>query len=386
VGGALGGASTALAAPLLFRGPFEYPLALALGCFAAPPADGRRTGRATLWGDVTWAAGIAALVVGLGAAIHLAGVLPPAVARILVLTPAAFLVLRGSAHPRRYGLATAVLLFAFYADARRELVHAARSFFGIYGIEASGPGHLAFVHGGTVHGLQDRDAARRCVPLTYYNAEGPIGQVFAARAAGARRVAVVGLGIGTLAAYARPADAWTFYEIDPAVERIARDARFFSFLRDCAPQATVIPGDARLALAHAADASADILVLDAYSSDAIPVHLVTREALALYLDKLAPGGVLAFHISNQYLDLAPVLAGLAADAALTARVQTWVPAEPVDPARGRIGSQWALLARRVDDLGPLAADPRWQPLVASTGRAPWTDDLSSVLTAVRWGG
>jgi hypothetical protein len=197
-------------------------------------------------------------------------------------------------------------------------------------------------------------------------------------------VAVVGLGAGSLACYHKSGQQWTFYEIDPSVERIARDPRYFTLLRDCAPDAGLVLGDARLSLAHAPAQGYDLLILDAYSSDSIPIHLITREALALYLDKLAPGGVLAFHVSNQYLDLKPVLGDLAHDAGLVAMSQDDLAISPDDLARGKSASQWVMMARDRDAFGALANSARWKPLEGRAGVAVWTDDFSSILSALRW--
>jgi len=173
------------------------------------------------------------------------------------------------------------------------------------------------------------------------------------------------------------------YEIDPLVERIARDPEYFTYLRDCLPEARVILGDARLSLSRAARRY-DLIVLDAYSSDAIPVHLLTREALGLYLDRLAPAGVLAFHISNQHLDLEPVLADLARDAGLVALLQVDTHVTPAERAGGKLPSRWAVMARRPADLGALTSDARWAPPRASADGRVWTDDFSSVLGGLRW--
>jgi len=189
-----------------------------------------------------------------------------------------------------------------------------------------------------------------------------------------------------MAAYARPLDRWTFYEIDPAVVEIARDRRYFTFLRDCraALSPAIVVGDARQRLRHAGPHAYDLLVLDAFSSDAIPVHLVTREALGLYLEKLAPGGLLAFHVSHRLLDLRPVLGALAADAGLAARVRDDPDAAAVSLERGQDPSRWIVMARREGDLGTIAVDARWAPLPPGDGSRLWTDDFSNVLGALDW--
>jgi len=232
-----------------------------------------------------------------------------------------------------------------------------------------------------VHGAQHVDPAARREPLTYFHRAGPLGQIFAALAdRPLRTVGAVGLGVGTVACYRRPGERWTFFEIDPLVEQIARDKRYFHYLEDCAPAAEVVLGDARRSLQTAGPY--DLLILDAFSSDAIPVHLLTREAFALYRARLAPGGVIALHISNRNLDLAPVVAALLADAGLVGRIQTQAP--PLAAQRAyRNAAAWVAIARSEADLGALAEDPRWQPLPAGAAQ-PWTDDFSNLIGALRW--
>ena len=191
---------------------------------------------------------------------------------------------------------------------------------------------------------------------------------------------MVGLGAGSLAAYATPGQRWTFYEIDPAVVQIARTDRVFTHLRDCGPSCGVVLGDARLSLARRPHPRYSLLVLDAFSSDGIPVHLLTTEALELYLDRLAPDGVLAFHISNRHLRLRPVLAAAAEEWGLTALVQR-DPA--IVAAEGRYASEWMLMARSREAFGALVGDPRWTRPVVPAGTHVWTDDFSDVLGVLK---
>jgi spermidine synthase len=216
--------------------------------------------------------------------------------------------------------------------------------------------------------------------MCYYSPLGPAGQVFGLLT-GARRVGVVGLGAGAQACLARPGQAVTFFEIDPVVARIARDKRWFSYLADCAPDARVEIGDGRLLLAQWQGAAFDLLVVDAFSSDAIPMHLLTREAMALYLDRLAPGGVLLLHVSNLYLDLLPVVSAAAADLGAVGMAQFYAP-DAAAEARGAGASYWAVVARDAAALAPLAADGRWQALRPQPGRRAWTDDFSDLLGAL----
>ena len=214
------------------------------------------------------------------------------------------------------------------------IIRRERNFYGILRVTEDDTAHVRrLFHGWTLHGEQSTEPGRDREPTTYYLPGGPASQVFEAlRERGdsrCSRVAIVGLGIGGLAPYARPGQAWTFYELDPAVEAIARDASLFTYLRDCpAASVDVVLGDARLRLADAPDGSLDLIVLDAFSSDAIPVHLLTREALTLYLSKRAPAGVIAYHISTRHLDLEPILGALASERGLIARIRRDVTVTP----------------------------------------------------------
>jgi hypothetical protein len=218
--------------------------------------------------------------------------------------------------------------------------------------------------------------------LTYFTRSGPIGQVFEVfntRPTG-DSVAIVGLGAGALAAYAEPGRRWMFYEIDPAVVRIARDPRYFTFLRDCrADRLEVVLGDARLRLREAPDRAFGLIILDAFSADAVPVHLLSREALQVYRAKLAPGGLLAFQITNRYVDLDPVLGKLAHDAGLICRVRYDLQLTQEEDQAGKQRSIWAIMAQDERDLGMLARDPRWQPPRPDYGPV-WRDDFSNIAT------
>jgi hypothetical protein len=173
---------------------------------------------------------------------------------------------------------------------------------------------------------------------------------------------VVGLGTGTMACYAEPGQRLTFYEIDPAVVRIARDCRYFTFLKECRGNYDVVQGDGRLTLARARDKEYGLIVLDAFSSDSIPMHLVTREALALYLSKLADGGLLVFNVSNRYFDLEPLLGDLARDGGLACRTRLEGDEDisAVERNLGKLASHIVVMARRPADLGTLAGDARWR--------------------------
>jgi spermidine synthase len=258
-----------------------------------------------------------------------------------------------------------------------------RSFFGIYTVQQSGPDARALVHGTTVHGLQNRGSdERERMPTTYYVPESGVGlamraapQLFGERA----RIGVVGLGTGTLACYARPGQSWRFYEIDPAVADIARDPNRFTFLSRCQPHAPIVIGDARLTLAQAPAASADLLVVDAFSSDSIPMHLLTLEAFAVYRRHLRSNGLLLIHITNRYLDLVPVIAAAAAEQGWSARIRSYSPDE-AQRAQNHARSRWVAMSPSAATLARLTStDERWERLRRRHGFAAWTDSHGSLL-------
>jgi hypothetical protein len=286
------------------------------------------------------------------------------------------------------GLGAIMLASALFYESPGRVLHASRNFYGTHRVSSDESNSVHWLrHGSTLHGTQYTDAAHACEPLSYYHREGPLGSVFAAlgsKTSGrARRVAVVGLGAGTTAAYSRAGESWTFYEIDPEVVTIARDPALFTYLSSCAAApVNIVTGDARLRLREAPASAYDLIVLDAFSSDAVPAHLLTREAVALYLSKLALGGLVAFHVSNRSLELERVALGVAEDAGLAARVfadEYKTGEEGHDPNHDP--STWVVAARNGEDLGALAADTRWQTSTAHKQRLElWRDDFSNVVT------
>jgi len=381
-GGAAGGLVNALVAPRLFASVTEYPLALVLACLMiGRPAAGPPRARAL---DL-----LLPVAVGLATAAVLAVGSRDSSAAGLVIGVAALICASFVRRPIRFALGLGAILLAstVYASPDGHVLHAERSFFGRHRVtlDPSRRYHLLF-HGPTLHGMQSLDPGRRLEPLAYFHATGPVGQVLALakESAATGPVGVVGLGAGTLACHGRPGQRWTFYEIDPVVERIARDPRYFTFLRECPPEVEVILGDARLSLTKAPAARYALVLLDAYSSDAPPVHLLTREALGLYLDKLAPGGLLAFNITNRHLDLAPVLARLARDLGLVALLRDDATVSEAERREGKLPSKWLVMARGPARLAPLAADPRWAAPAVGPDAPAWTDDYSALFHIFRW--
>jgi hypothetical protein len=265
-----------------------------------------------------------------------------------------------------------------------------RSFFGVHKIVETNDGQFRILtHGTTIHGaMRIRTAAGepvtgRPVPTTYYHAGGPLAQAIAAvreQKGKLGTVAIIGVGSGSLACYSRPGEHWTFYDIDPDIVRIARDPSRFRFLSTCAPDAGFVLGDARLTIADAPDHSIDLMVLDAFSSDAIPVHLITSEAIGLYASKLGPGGVAAIHISNRNMELASVVAAVAAQQGLS----TWVRQSTMNPDQTELDSAAivAVIARSEADIGALARTEGWHRRMPDSAVRPWTDDYANVAAAI----
>jgi len=384
VGGALGGLFNALVAPMIFEGVAEYPIILALSCLVVPAA--LRDSRERSWwisvalGVVVAALAIASALVnnrfgGLQRGLILGGALPAVIA------------FSQRRHPVNFAVCVAALLVSavFVQGVFGRSTETLRTFFGVYRVTVDTRfNHRVMFHGTTVHGMQSTLPERRGEPLTYFHRSGPIGQVFAEVpvAASANQVAVAGLGTGSLSAYRRPGQVWTFFELDPAVETIARDPRWFTYLTDCGSQCLVVTGDARLSLGRANPGQFGVIVVDTFSSDAIPVHLLTREAMALYMSRLTPGGILALHVSNNHLSVNRVAARIAEEAGLAALWQS-EPPNAGSLISGKLPSDWMVFARRREDFGSLVNDERWVTPVAPRQAPLWTDDFSNVLSVLK---
>ena len=380
VGGALGGLFNALLAPLLFHRVIEYPLMIVLACLLRP-SKGERLSR---WDFVS-----PLIILVLLSAILLtlermeAPWRPYLVAFIVSVLAAYFLAER----PVRFGLAILSVLVAgvLYSPELGRTLHAERNFFGVLRVMSDEHETVHYLlHGTTQHGRQFIDPALRCQPLSYYHRAGPFGSIAGALTEQrSPRVAVVGLGAGATACYAVEGEEWTFYEIDPAVVRIARDPAFFSYVDGCSrAPITYVVGDGRLRLKEAPENYYSLIALDAFSSDAIPLHLLTREAVGLYVSKLADGGMLAFHISNRHLDLSPVLGSVAKSYSLAALIMRDGEVSPEEARGGKDASMWVVMARRPEDLKRLTVDRRWETLGAPDDFRVWTDDFSNIFSVL----
>jgi hypothetical protein len=386
LGGTLGGLFNTLIAPLVFNTVAEYPAILICAC-AIPALRSHQTTRKDIARDVLYAIAIAGFiaVVTFLARDVLAVSTRIKVAVLGVVAIAIFSQLR---RPLRFSMMLSAMLLACALTWHpfEAVIHAERTFFGSYHVSQDPRRrfHILY-HGTTVHGMESLDPSRQQEPLTYYYRSGPFGQAFERlpQLRDASDIAAVGLGVGSLAPYAREFQQWTFYEIDPAVERIARNDQYFRFLSACGSRCRVVLGDARLSLARS-NAQFDAIVLDAFSSDSIPVHLVTREAFDMYLHHLKPRGLLMFHISNRYLRLENVLGRLAGARGLEILMQSDRPAASATN-EGYQGSDWVIASPDSHALDPLAADSRWTRIETGESTPLWTDDFSNILTVLKWG-
>ena len=396
VGGALGGVFCALIAPLIFNWTYEHLLLLVAAAWLMRTGspferianlwDGQRLARHVTIGAIAF---IAALLAAAG--FGLLGVRPSEGINLLVLLTLATIAIVAIGNPLLFAVSVAALLMVSGGWERAELSikrgELTRSFFGIYSVHEGENHSRVLVHGTTTHGIQNLGSPEReRMETSYYAPRSGVGlamreapALFGDRA----RVGLVGLGAGTLACYAQPGQDWTFFEIDPAVVRIARDPSRFTFLRLCEPDAHIKVGDARLLIEREPPGEADMLVIDAFSSDSIPMHLLTLEAFNDYKRLLRPNGLLLVHISNRFFDLKPVVAAAAASGKWSASIRTYVPDEAA-AARNEYTSYWVALSQSPQTLDRLirGSGEEWDPLIQRPGFAPWTDDHGSVLPLI----
>jgi hypothetical protein len=371
LGGALGGAAGAILAPLVLPAPWEYPVLIGLTC-AALPRRVDRTPRLPFWA-VPIAAGVVT-----AAAILLGSRLSGVTANVVMFLPPAALAVQLLPRPRRFAAALvsiAVVGVAVMPGRHGKVIESHRNFYGTIRVVASPDGaSRALVDGTTLHGRVN--TGQVCTPLTYFHRTGPAGDVFRLRPPRGP-VAVIGLGVGSLACYAGE-EQWTFFELNPAVVEVARNERLFGPVAAAVRTKTVRTGDARVLLRNEPDAHFDLIVIDAFSSDAIPTHLLTVEAMALYHRKLREGGAILFNVSSRFADLPPVVAAAAQASDLSASGRVDANISRSLRAEGKSPSSWVLVtAHSTPGLRG------WSQLEALPGQA-WTDDLSSVLPVLRW--
>ncbi len=399
VGGVVGGVFAALVAPELFDWVYEHPILL-LAAALLVPARPLTAAIGNLWvGNRLPARALRILSPPLllvlswwlGASLDLLDPPPAQAIALLVMVTITILAI-GRPLQFTWGLMMLMLAFGGWQQIDISTIKGARqrSFFGIYTIENSNMLKTRrLLHGTTLHGAQSLDPGFSRQPMTYYAPDSGIGQAMrsASTLFGARaRIAVVGLGTGSLVCYASPLEDWTVFEIDPMVVRLATNPAVFSFVSQCRPDLRIIVGDARLKLAEQPANRFDLLAIDAFSSDAIPLHLLTREAFETYFRTLSRHGILMVHISNRFLDLEPVVAAIARDLGLTARQLVYAPKDS-DVSLGYNASIWIALSRTEDDMTNFTEatgdSSQWLPLRTQADVPGWTDEFASIIPVLK---
>jgi hypothetical protein len=387
IGGFFGGLFNSIIAPIVFQSVYEYPLAIVLACFAIPKLNKKEsTGVKSL--DFIIPVFIFFFIFGLTTYLPKLKLNSAMLENLILFGIPAILALIFSSRPIRFGLSIGAIILgcSFYANKDEKLLYISRSFFGVNKVTLSkDANHHYLIHGRTKHGAQGLNPSTEHEPLTYYFRTGPIGQYLQSQNLlnEKSKVGVIGLGAGSLIEYAKPGQEWRFYEIDPVVLKIAEDKEYFTFLSNAKTNYDVILGDGRLSLNKEPNNKYDLIVIDAFSSDSIPAHLLTKEMMKIYLSKLRFTGVLAFHISNHFLDLEPVLSALSKDANLFGLIQYDLNATAAELKQKKDGSVWVLISRDREYIGEVVNDERWKPLTDKTVRI-WTDDFSNIFSVMRW--
>lgn len=387
-GGMLGGLFCGLIAPNVFTWVAEYPILIAGAALCRLIIGGPVEGREPFFWMAALAALAAAAIPGLVFGWHPRWSDTTFTYLVFGVAIASFFLVK---QPLKFALAlSSLMLLAWIYPSDAERSETLRSFFGVLKISETADGRFRLLtHGSTVHGAQEirsetgERLTGRPEPLTYYHRDSPMAAAIAAlraRKGGKLRVGVVGLGTGSLACYMEQGEDWRFFEIDPDVIRVARDPKRFTFLQQCAPDLSIVLGDARLTLGREPDAQFDLIIVDAFSSDAIPVHLLTREAMQLYKAKVAGDGAVLLHVSNRYLELASVGAGIAGANGL----RSWVneDSENTEEDDYVFSSSVVIAARAPEHLGELPRTEGWETLEPTASQRVWTDDYSNVVGAI----
>ena len=393
-GGMIGGLFSGLIAPFLFSWIAEYPILVVLAVLCRPKEEDMPPLLARI---VRWAWVLVPIALAGALVPYLAGgtmltfmreQMLSIVAGLAALTVMLVVILRADRYSVAALVAIALLLVRLYPNEDGK-VETVRSFFGVHKIVTNADGaYRVLMHGTTIHGAQKllnadgTPVEGRPEMITYYNEVGGIGGAIEAireRKGGGLRAAVIGLGSGTLTCQHREGESWKFFEIDQSMIDTASDPKYFTFIRDCYPDVKPVLGDARLTFAKEPDGAYDLIIVDAYSSDAIPIHLATREAMEIYKHKLAPQGVVLMHVSNRHLELSSVIVGIADANGL----KSWVFSEDANRDGEYIFSTTVVLSARDEaDIGKLATDDKWTLTEPKRDRRVWTDDYSNILGAV----
>jgi spermidine synthase len=378
LGGVLGGAFNTLVAPIAFPVPFEYPIGLA-AAMLAPFIAGHLAWNREELRKYKWL-----LVAACAASLASVFIAPILFAMIIMV-----LLLRLIDRVAYLSLSAALIaIFLLHPGYDWSTLHRTlfleRNFFGVSKVLIEKSGDVrTFMNGTTVHGAQAQIDPYRLTPLTYFYPGGPAGDAFRLLSfvrSGSQKIAALGLGAGSIACHAQEGRSFDFYEIDPAVIKVAQNPGLFTFLSGCGSPYTITQGDARLRIAAAPDASYDMIFLDVFSSDSIPVHMLTREAFEIYFRKLKPGGLLVANISNRHLGLKPLVAGIAGAVNAEARFRTYHGVTLKAPDIKSASASYAIVSRNKSAIQTLDKDyPEWSPYKGTPVRV-WTDDYANILS------
>jgi hypothetical protein len=382
LGGVIGGFFVSIVAPIVFTSYIEFPVLYLLVLSLRPPClcPHAFVPRNLLLIRIT--------MISLVVAVYLGWLSPffNLLAILSVFAVLTWMLLRQGEKPWRLALICGLCAGGAFLVMSPQILFQSRSFFGsVKVLQKPDQKIRVLMHGSTVHGAQNDDPALEREALTYYHQSGPFGAIYKAVVAppGERSVGIVGLGTGTQVVYGEKGDQFSFLEIDPLIEKIAKTDTLFTFLKNASCEWNIILGDARLSLTQGGSFEFDLLVLDAFSSDAIPIHLLTREAMVLYISSVASKGLLAFHISNRYLDLRPVVGALVQDAGWSAFVK--YGKRNSDPPTFKISpSIWIVAAEDAESLQVFADDSDWTNLDQISSSPIWTDDYSNILPLIKW--
>lgn len=384
--GMLGGMFNTFLAPFIFKGIYEYPLMIVAALLLRPGITGSSQKHSLFFLIPSFVLALIALLLY----VNISNLLDYFDAILLSLIALAMVNFVLRLKPVAYAAFSGVIIFLALSvhSLSSHTLYQARTFFGVLAVRESSltneqnqpESYHELFHGTTKHGAQRLSASLSTTPLTYYSQPGPMGQLFSTFAQDNQNwtIGVVGLGAGALACYSQPSQHWHFYEIDPLVVDIASNPNYFSYLSQCAKHATMTIADARLSLAKEPDHSFDLLIMDAFSSDAVPTHLLTEEAIKLYFSKLKARGILAFHMTNRHLALKKVLSIHAEHLHLAALIQEFIPEHAIPLV---VATDWVVMANQPETLDPLKNSllGSWQKMPLYFDMKPWTDDFTNIV-------
>lgn len=381
IGGAIGGVFNSIIAPTVFNDSYELKLTL-LFCSMLPILLYKSNFKKS---DLLKSALLSCMIFCILAVYLILKIELTILTLLLIFYVYLLVVLALRENPFSLSASTASFLISVFILTNSSSIFKDRSFFGVHEVHDTSDVRV-YANGTTVHGKQliSELDAERPRPLSYYYDQGPFGQILKSDSASKLTdIGVVGLGVGSLACYAQPGQNWQFYEIDAAVVEIAKEKEIFTYLQQCADTAPIHLGDARVVLEGQETTKFDLLVIDAFSSDSIPIHLLTHEAMQLYLDRLKSNGILLIHISNRYFRIGPAVARSIDALGLEARIQyhrvdsNHPLVDVVDP------SNTVIIARTEANLAEFVNNKDWQPLI-SDGKSLWTDDFANILSTLMW--